>query len=187
MSTELIQAFVELSAEDPEATSALGVLRSRLEAGRRVRALRRLRVFEIAGPLPERDQVQDLLHRSTRFYNPSKERATVRAAESEPGPFAPTEALVLVLDRGLERRPAAERWWRHETGAKVEVREATAWALSCEPGADAAAAAEALAEVTDRAHGLFCNPHVQDWRSGSGAAPPWPWLAKPRRREKEAP
>jgi hypothetical protein len=184
----LVQAFVELRSEDPEATSALAVARDRLEAGRRLAALRRLRVFELAGPLPEPALVEELLHRSTRFYNPVKERCTVRAAESAPAPFRADETWVLVLDRGLERRPAAERWWRHETGARVEVREGTAWALAFEPGEEAGRATAALAAVTDRAHGLLCNPQFQDWRAGAGSSPPWPWLAKklPGRTRKEA-
>ena len=184
--TGFVQAFVELRAEDPEATSTLAVARARLEAGRRLSALRRLRVFEISGELPDRVAVEDLLHRSTRFYNPAKERLTVRDSSSSAAPFSAEEALVLVLDRGLERRPAAERWWRHETGAKVEVREGTAWALCFEPGTDAATSAASLAAVTDRAHGLLSNPHFQDWRAGTGASPPWPWLASKRRTRKDA-
>ena len=185
----MIQAYIELRTEDPEATSTLGVARARLEAGRRLAAVRRLRVFEIAGALPEAALVESLLHRSTRFYNPVKERCTVRASASAPTPFTADEALVLVLDRGLERRPAAERWWRHETGARVEVREAIAWAMRFEPGEDVARSSAALAAVTDRAHGLLSNPHFQDWRAGAGASLPWPWLAKvprlPRRTRKE--
>jgi hypothetical protein len=179
------QAYIELLAEDPEATSALAIARGRLEAGSRLRSLRRVRVFELAGPLPARAEMEALLHRSTRFYNPAKERCTVRAAEREPAPFRPDEALVLVLDRALERRVAGERWWKHETGEKVEVREGTVWALAFEPGEDAAARAGELAEVRDRRHGLFANPHFQDWRAGAGASPPWPWLERPRRRAKE--
>lgn len=184
----LVQAYVELRAEDPEATSALGVARARLEAGRRLAGLRRLRVFEIVGALPEAALVEGLLHRSSRFYNPVKERCTLRAAESAPAPFRADETWVLVLDRGFERRPAAERWWRHETTVRVEVREGTAWVLSFEPGEDAARATASLAAVTDRAHGLLCNPQFQAWRVGAGASPPWPWLAKklPGRTRKEA-
>ena len=182
---QLAQAYVELLAEDPEAVSALAIARGRLAAGRWLRSLRRVRVFEIVGALPPRPQVQELLHRSTRFYNPAKERCTVRTAEREPAPFARDEALVLVLDRGLERRPAGERWWKHETGEKVEVREGTVWALAFEPGEDAAARAGELAELKDRRHGLFANPHFQDWRPSEGASPPWPWLERPRKRAKE--
>ena len=174
-----LQCFIELRAEDPEAVSAFEVARARLAAGSRLRSVRRVRVFELSGVLPPRAEAEDLLHRSTRFYNPVKERCTLRASASEPAPFLPDEALVLVIDRGLERRTAAERWWKHETGAKVEVREGLAWALTFEPGADAARAATALAAVEDRATGLLCNPHFQDWRPGDGAAPPWPWLGAP--------
>jgi len=182
---QLTQAYVELLSEDPEAVSALTIARARLAAGRRLRSLRRVRVFEISGALPVPGEMQELLHRSTRFYNPAKERCTVRAAEREPAPFAPDEALVLVLDRGLERRPAGERWWKHETGEKVEVREGTVWALAFEPGEDAAARAGELAELKDRRNGLFANPHFQDWRPGEGSSPPWPWLERPRKRAKE--
>jgi len=176
-----MQAYIELTAEDPEATSAFEVARERLAAGARLKSLRRLRVFELSGALPERNEVEALLHRSTRFYNPTKERCTLRTSAAEPAPFDRDETLVLVVDRGLERRPAAERWWRHETGQKVEVREGLAWALAFEPGVDAAREAASLAAVEDRATGLLCNPHFQDWRPGDGAAPPWPWVAEPRR------
>jgi hypothetical protein len=179
------QAYIELLAEDPEATSALAIARGRLAAGRRLKGVRRVRVFELAGALPARAHVEALLHRSTRFYNPAKERCTVRAAERDLAPFQPGEALVLVVDRGLERRSAGERWWKHETGEKVEVREGTIWALAFEPGEDAAARAGELAEVRDRRHGLFANPHFQDWRPGAGASPPWPWLERARKRAKE--
>ena len=182
MSAEaVLQAYVEPRSEDPEATSAFEVARARLAAGAKLRRLRRLRFFELRGALPGPREVEELLHRSTRFYNPAKERCTVRAAGDEPTPFAAEEALVLVVDRGLERRTAAERWWRHETGEKVEVREGVVWALTFEPGADAPREAASLAAVTDRAHGLLANPHFQDWSEGEGARPPWPWIAAAKR------
>lgn len=171
-----LQAWVELRAEDAEAESALEVARSRLAAGAKLRALRRVRLFELTGALPARAQAEALLHRSTRFYNPAKERCTVRESASGAAPFRPEESLVLVVERGLERRAAAERWWKHETGEKVEVREGLVWALSFEAGADAEADAAALAAVSDRGHGLLSNPHFQDWRPGHGASPPWGWL-----------
>ncbi len=186
MSREIVrmQAFVELRSEDAEATSAYEVARTRLAAGAGLKSLRRVRVFEFAGELPGRAEVEALLHRSTRFYNPAKERCTVRASAAEPAPFRAGESLVLVVDRGLERRTAAERWWRHETGARVEVREGVAWALAFGAGVDAAHEAASLAAVEDRATGLLSNPHFQDWRAGDGASPPWPWLAAPKRAAK---
>ena len=180
-----LQAFVELLAEDPEATSARDTARERLPAGLGLEGLRRVRVFELAGELPSREEAAALLHRSTRFYNPAKERCTLRASERDPAPFAADEALVLVVDRGLERRAAGERWWKHETGARVEVREAVVWALSFAPGEDAPARAAELAEVRDRRHGLLANPHFQDWRPAASGTPPWPWLERPRKRGKE--
>ena len=111
-------------------------------------------------------------------------RSSPGTSAEEPAPFRRDETLVLVVDRGLERRPAAERWWRHETGQKVEVREGLAWALVFDPGVDAAHEAASLAAVEDRAHGLLCNPHFQDWRPGEGAAPPWPWVADAARAAK---
>lgn len=173
---QVVQAFIELRAEDPEATSALQVARTRLKAGRGLTGLRRIRVFEITGVLPARAEVEALLHRSTRFYNPAKERCTVRTGASEAAPFRAEEALVLVVDRGLERRTAAERWWKHETGTRVQVREGTAWALVFESGVDAMKQARSLAKVRDRAHGLLSNPHFQDWRPGQGVEPPFPWI-----------
>ncbi len=186
MSTEArrMQAFVELRSEDAEATSAFEVAHAWLAAGARLRSLRRVRVFELAGALPSRAEVEELLHRSTRFYNPVKERCTVRASAADRAPFRADESLVLVVDREFERRTAAERWWRHETGARVEVREGVAWALTFETGANSAHEAASLAAVQDRATGLLSNPHFQDWRPGEGASPPWPWLAVPKRAAK---
>jgi hypothetical protein len=141
-----------------------------------------VRVFEITGDLPPAAVVEDLLHRSTRFYNPAKERCRIRLRADQPAPFGEDERFVLVTDRGLERRSAAERWWRHETGRRVEVREALAWVMAFEPGIDAAACAESLSTVTDREHGLFRNPHYQDGVLGSGGGVPWGWHASSTRR-----
>jgi hypothetical protein len=154
-------AWVGLRAEDPEAASALAVARERLEAARPLRELRRFRVFELRGALPGGDELGELLHGSTQFYNPSKERCVVRRGPGAPAPVAADEAVVLVAERGGDRRPAAERWWRHVTGERIEVREGVAWVMRFEPGADASALAGELALVRDRSHGLFCNPHAQ--------------------------
>ncbi len=171
------QVFVELRAEDPEAVSAFAVARERLAAGRGLRALRRWRVFELTGALPAREELEALLHGSIQFYNPAKERVHVRVHEADPTPAAAGESLVLVLERGGERRPGAERWWRHETGARIEVREAVAWGLRFEPGEDVAARTAELAVTRDRAHGLLANPHVQDARVRTDA-PPLDWLSR---------
>jgi hypothetical protein len=175
-------AWVALRAEDPEAASAWGVAREHLEAARPLRGLRRFRVFELRGRLPEGGALEDLLHRSTQFYNPSKERCLVRRDARSPAPVEPGEAVALVVERGGDRRAAAERWWRHETGQRIEVREAVAWVMRFEPGADAPGLAGALAVTRDRAHGLFCNPHAQvaDVVLGAPALDRWPGTRRGR-------
>lgn len=179
-----VQAFIELRSEDAEAESARSVTRARLEAGHGLLSLRRVRLFELTGALPGAAELADLLHRSTRFYNPAKERCTVRMSERDPAPFRDHEHLVRVVDRGLDRRTAAERWWKQETGSRVEVREALVWALGFEPGVDAAAMTRSLAVLQDRAHGILSNPHFQDATVAQGAQPPWPWIkARPRARK----
>ena len=45
----IAQAFIELRSHDPEAVSALEVMRARLEAGQGLSGLRRFRVFEVRG------------------------------------------------------------------------------------------------------------------------------------------
>ena len=175
---QFVQAFIEMRADDPEATSALAVAQRHLEAGRSLAGLRRMRVFELSGSLPPRATLEELLHRSTQFYNPSKERCAVRADSTDPAPGAAGEQYVIVFERGGERRAAAERWWRHETGARIEVREGVAWAMTFAPGIDAPAAAEALTVTRDRQHGLLCNPNFQEWRPASATGgPPLPWIA----------
>ncbi len=174
------QAWIALLAEDPEAASALAVARRTLAAGRGLGGLRRLRLLELAGRLPERARIETLLHESTQFYNPHKERCQVRLAAEEPVPLAAGERLVLVVERGGLRRGAAERWWLQQTGERIEVHEGIVWALRFADGADAERGAAELAELKDAAHGLFCNPHAQEYRL-SGAEPPLPWL--PRGRE----
>ena len=174
------QAYVELRAEDPEADSALAVAVAHLDAGRALESLRRVRVFELAGALPGRALLAEHLHGSTQFYNPAKERCIVRAEEGGTAPFAPDETLVLVLERGGERRPAAERWWRQESGERIEVREGLVWAMRFAAGADAFARAGELAVTRDRTHGLFANPHSQDARVWPDAAPPLDWLSRKR-------
>ena len=170
------QAWIELRAEDPEAVSALGVARARLPEGRRLAGLRRVRLFELRGPLPEPGGLEDLLHRSTWFYNPHKERCTVRRTAREAAPTAPGEQAVLVVERDGARRPAAERWWLHETGQAIEVREGVAWLLRFEAGEDAAARAAQLALLTGRGRGLLCNPNAQDHALAASETIPLPWI-----------
>jgi len=167
------QAWVELLSDDPEAVSALAVARAHLPAGRALTGLRRMRLLELAGPLPPRRDLEALLHRSIQFYNPHQERCTVRLARADPAPLMPGERAVLVYERGGERRAAAERWWRHETGTQVEVREGVAWALSLEDGDPEL---EDLALVRGRRHGLLCNPHSQECRFPAGEIP-LDWMA----------
>jgi hypothetical protein len=179
------QAWVRLRADDPAAVSALMVARRSLAAGPTLASLRRFRLFELNGPLPVREELAELLHRSSQFYNPHKEECRVRANAAEPAPVEADEQVVLVFDRGLVRRTAAERWWSQVTGGPVEVREGVVWALRFKPGMAAAAQAADLAVLRDQAHGLLCNPHAQEHRL-AGAEVPLPWLtpapARARRR-----
>ena len=167
------QAWIEPVAEDVEAMSALAVAHGRLPAGRMLQGLRRMRIFELRGSLPDRAELADLLHRSTQFYNPAKERCSVRLEAHDASPVATGEVGLLVLERGGDRRPAAERWWRHETGRRVEIHEGVAWLLRFRGGRKEEAARE-LAVLRDREHGLLVNPHWQDAQVAAGEAPiPW--------------
>lgn len=179
------QAWVEARAEDPEAVSAFGVARDRLPVARRLIRLRRFRVLELSGALPDPSEQGALLHRSTQFYNPHKETCLLRVAADDPAPVAEGERVVLVTERDGERRPAAERWWRHVTGRAIEVREGTAWVLGFESGADPEACAEDLAVTRERAHGLLAHPCFQDVRI-CGHDVPLPWLKKPARKRTAA-
>ncbi len=193
-SARVAQAWIELESEDPEAASALEVARTQLTAGRPLRRLRRLRLVELEGRLPARAQLEALLHGSTQFYNPHKERCLVRLQATDPTPLHEDERAVLVIEREGSRRVAAERWWQHETGEPVRVREGTAWALTFEPHAGADALEE-LALVRGRRHGLLCNPHSQECRWAEREVP-LPWLgpaapppadARPARRKSNPP
>jgi hypothetical protein len=165
------QAWIVLKADDPEAVSAEGVARAHLPAGETLVSLRRMRLFELAGGLPGRDELAELLHRSTQFYNPHKERCVVRTDADDAPPLQPGERAALVWERGGERRAAAERWWHHETGKRIEVREGVVWAMRF-VGGDGRAAE--LTMLRDRRHGLLCNPHAQDCRLAEGEVPlPW--------------
>ena len=171
------QAWIEPVNDDPEAVSALAVARAHLYGGRALRSLRRLRLIEMSGLLPARAGLEELLHRSIQFYNPHKERCDVRAAASEGTPVADGEHAVLVFDRGEERRGGAERWWRHETGREVEVREGVVWVMGFEPmETDPRGAAAELAVLRGRRHGLLCNLHAQEYRLATGAIP-MPWMS----------
>jgi hypothetical protein len=186
---KVAQAWVELLSEDPEASSALDVARTHLAEGRHLKDLRRIRLFEIEGRLPARERLEALLHGSTQFYNPHKERCELRMNAQESPPLRSGERAVLVVEREGARRGAAERWWLHETGDAVRVREGVAWALSFDAGAPSQDAAD-LAMVRGRRHGLLCNPHSQECRWAEDAVP-LPWLetddapadAKPARRK----
>ena len=176
VAANVAQAWVELVTADPEAVSALAVARAHLPTGRGLASLRRVRLFELCGPLPGREAIKELVHRSIQFYNPHKEHCTVRLSADELAPLAPDERAVLVFERGEERRAGAERWWRHETGKAIEVREGVTWVLGFEPSVrDAAAAVEKLTVLRDRRHGLLCNPHAQEYRLAA-AEIPLPWM-----------
>jgi len=178
---EVVQAWVVLKVDDPAAVSALTVARRALAAGRDLTGLRRLRLFELSGNLPPRPEVEELLHRSIQFYNPHKEACLLRVRQEEAAPAEEGEHLVLVFERGGERRAAAERWWSHVTGQTIEVREGVVWALSFAPGAAAAAATADLAVLRDQAHGLLSNPHAQEYLLAAGEVP-LPWLGPARAR-----
>ncbi len=169
-----VQAWIVLNADDPESASAFAIARAQLEGGAALEGLRRVRVFELSGPLPSLRDVEALLHRSTQFYNPHKERCFVRTSGGDPAPLVEDERAAIVWERGGDRRAAAERWWLHETGKKIEVREGAAWLARFAPEASQSAALEALVQVRDRRHGLLCNPHSQDYRV-AGDEIPLPW------------
>lgn len=173
------QAWIELKADDPEALSTLDVARAHLPAGEGLESVRRLRLFELSGKLPAGDDLEELLHRSTQFYNPHKEKCTVRREAGDPAPVGEGEWVVLVVERGGDRRSAAERWWLHETGKRIEVREGIAWALRFRRTPEPAMVA-GLVELRDRAHGLLCNPHSQDCATLHGEIPLSIWSAIPR-------
>jgi len=185
---KVAQAWIELKADDPEAVSALSVARAQLTAGRALAGLRRMRLLELKGALPARTALEDLLHRSTWFYNPHKERCIVRMSARDPSPASAGERVVLVTERGAERRPEAERWWLHETGQPLEAREGVAYLLKFERSADDEARVAELAMLAGRRQGLLCNPNSQDCVWASGEIPlPWMGVEKSPAPEKGTP
>lgn len=173
----VVQVWIEPRAEDAESVSALHVARRHLEAARDLRSLRRLRMLELRGSELDEATLAERLHESTQFYNPAKERCRVRGSIAAPTPAAAGDQVLLVSERGGVRRPGAERWWLHATGERIEVAEAIAWILGFEDGVDAPPRARDLAAVRDRRHGLFCNPHFQDWALAAGSVP-LPWIER---------
>jgi len=180
------QLWVELLADDAEAESARAVAKDTLDAAAALRSLRRLRLFEVSGATDERNALEARLHRSTQFYNPHKERARLRVAAAEPSPRRADEHAVLVIERGATRRAAAERWWLHETGERVEVHEGVVWLLGFDDDGDVAARLRELVTVRDRAHGLLCNPHAQDAAIARDEAP-LPWIERAAARVRRMP
>lgn len=164
---QVAQVWIETIADDPEAVSAFEVAHRTLEAGAHLVSLRRARLIELEGPLPEARELAERLHDSTRFYNPNKERCYLRVSAAEPPPLAAGEAAALVFDSGDERRTASERWWKRVTGSSIRVREGTAWIAAAAPGREASQVLGELLEVKDARHGLLCNPHAQEFRSGT--------------------
>src|SRR5262249_941797 len=128
------QAWVELRSADPWAWTALHAIRTHLFEGRQLRSVRRVRLFELSGALPARSRLEDLLHRSTHFYNPHKGGWVVRRGARGPVPVGAGDTTVLVWERDGGRCGAAERWLKRETGKAVRVRESTVWVLGWEPG-----------------------------------------------------
>src|SRR5882762_9801578 len=93
------QAWVELNTDDPEAVSALGVARARLASGRALIDLKRARLLEISGTRRPRAEVEALLHASSQFYNPHKERCALRVSSADPLPCSADAVLVVVWER----------------------------------------------------------------------------------------
>jgi hypothetical protein len=180
------QLWVELLADDAEAGSARAVAHDTLGAAAGLSTLRRLRLFELSGSTDEKGALEARLHRSTQFYNPHKERAVLRLRGDEPSPRRAGEHAVLVIERGATRRAAAERWWLHETGERVEVHEGVVWLLGFEEDGDVAARVRELVTVRDRAHGLLCNPHAQDAAIARDEAP-LPWIERAAARLRRMP
>jgi hypothetical protein len=180
------QAWIELLNDDPEAVSALSVARLRLDAARRLRRLRRLRLLELRGSLPSRSDQEDLLHRSIQFYNPHKERCTIRNTSRDPVPMLEDERVVLVAERDGERRAGAERWWLHETGKEIEVHEGVAWVLSFDGEARVDECVRDLVTLSGRRCGLLHNPHSQRALIASGRVP-IPWLSETNGESGEVP
>jgi hypothetical protein len=176
------QAWVELLSDDPESLSALQVARDRIPSARHLTGLRRVRLLELSGALPRADEQEALLHRSIQFYNPNKERCTLRTSPEDPAPLRAGEQVVLVTERGGERRAAAELWWRHVTDQSIEVREGIVWALAFDGAGDAIESMKEVVLLRDRRHGVLCNPISQEARFAEGVIP-IPWMKKaPRSR-----
>ena len=165
------QAWIEAIADDPEAMSAFTVARRTLAAGAALASLRRVRLVEIEGVLPEPEALAARLHDSTWFYNPHKERCHVRVGEGVAAPLAAGEVAALVFERDGERRAGPERWWKRVTGGAAKVREGTAWIATAVPGHAAEDVLLDLLEVRDARHGLLCNPHSQDFRKPTASVP----------------
>ena len=170
------QVWIESIAEDPEAISALGVARRTLAMGGALKSLRRVRLIELEGALPEAAALAARLHDSTWFYNPYKERCRVRLFREDAPPLEPAERAALVFDREGERRPASERWWKRVTGDAIRVREGTAWIAAGPTAAESDALLNELLPGEGPRRGLLCNPHAQEFRRAE-AVVPLPWFA----------
>lgn len=168
--TTIVQSWIVPVSEDPEAVSALAVARRFLGAAE-LRTLRRARLIEIEGVLPDAAVLAERLHDSTRFYNPNKERCHLRVTAADPAPLGPGERAVLVFDRGGERREGSERWWKRTVGGRIQVREGTAWIAEASDPAATASWLGALVDVRDARHGLLCNRHAQEARPAGDKVP----------------
>ena len=182
---EVAQAWIETIAQDPAAVSALVIARRTLAGVGDLRSLRRVRLIEIEGRLPDAITLAARLHDSTRFYNPHKERCTVRRLRTDATPLEPTERAALVFDREGERRPASERWWKRVTGDTVRVREGTVWIAGAASADETGAALNMLMPGPGFGQGLLCNANAQEFRRADSTVPlPWFSARAGRRREK---
>ena len=162
--------LVELRAEDPEASSALVVARERLDGGARAAraaALPRVRAARRAAGDATSSRSGCTARRSSTI--PAKERCVVRAGgRRSPSPVAGrARRSCWSSSAAASAGAAAERWWRHETGARVEVREGVVVGAAVRAGRGRARrSARSWRWRATARHGLFCNPHF----AGSGAS-----------------
>lgn len=171
----VVQAWIDVGPDDPQAFSAFAIARTRLAGGGALAALERRRLIEVRGSAARGEDFAQRLHASTQFYNPHKERCTLRSDAAALAPVPRDARLALVWERGGERRPAAERWWREEAGETVEVREGMVWVMRFHEGASPETAADELARVRDARHGVLAHPWSQELRL-AGTTPPLPWI-----------
>lgn len=170
-----IYITTEMKSRDAIASSAYHCLTQDLGYGSHLMSLQRKECWSIALDLPEVSARlalgQDLALNTKLFVNPNKHfhsvltELPISSARPANGPSL-VHVLVSEREDGAGKAAFSQLKNLYQINARIQsVSFGFLWTLKIHPDVAAPVEfAEAITRVTDRTHGLLCNPHSQTYK-----------------------